>query len=213
VIGTQEQAKSSSPDAKSTGSDTTGVLRRIGALLYPYHDTLILAFGLMIVAAGVTALAPFLTKAVFDDALFPASGGPDLGLLTWLTIGLIGIVVGAACIGLAQSHLTTKAGNRTIADLRISLFTQMQKMDMAFFTVSREGAVQARLAGDVDGARTALTKTAPMIASNVVTLIASLVAMLILSWHVDPHCGLCRGTGSAWPKPQAGASKRSGVAY
>ena len=65
------------------------VLGRIAKLLRPYRAKLALVAIAVVTAAALTSIVPFLTKAVFDDALFPLDGGPpDLGLLGWLVAGM-----------------------------------------------------------------------------------------------------------------------------
>jgi ATP-binding cassette, subfamily B, bacterial len=71
-----------------------------------------------------------------------------------------------------------------MADLRGRLFAHLQRMDLAFFTATRTGAIQSRLANDVGGVQSVLSETASSILSNTVTVAASLVAMLLLSWQL-----------------------------
>lgn len=71
-----------------------------------------------------------------------------------------------------------------MADLRGDLFAHLEKMELAFFTVTKTGAIQSRLANVVSGVRTVLTDTATTILSNVVTVAAALVSMLLLSWRL-----------------------------
>lgn len=161
-----------------------GVLPRIVKLLAPYKGSLLLVALAVITAAALTSIAPFLTKAVFDKALFPPTGEPDLRLLSWLAAGLIVIPLLSAVIGIGQNYLTSRVGNSAMADLRSNLFQHLQRMELAFFTATKTGAIQSRLANDVNGVRTILTSTATSILSNVVTVAAALVSMIILSWQL-----------------------------
>jgi ATP-binding cassette subfamily B protein len=136
----------------------------------------------VVTAAALTSLVPFLTKAVFDDALFPPSGGPRLDILGWLVAGMCIIPVLAALIGIGQNWLTATIGNSTMADLRTQLFAHLQTMELAFFTATKTGHIQSRLANDVAGVRTVLTDTATSILSTTVTVTAALISMIVLSW-------------------------------
>ena len=161
------------------------VLPRIARLLRPYRAKIAMVLVAVVAAASLQALAPFLTRAVFDDALFPLDGGgPDLGLLGWLVAGLCAIPVAVALIGIWQMWLTSTVGNSAMADLRGDLFEHLQKMELAFFTATKTGAIQSRLANDVAGVRTVLTDTATTIVQNSVTVAAALVSMLVLSWQL-----------------------------
>ncbi|MBK5216584.1 MAG: ABC transporter ATP-binding protein [Propionibacteriales bacterium] len=166
-------------------NDKAPVLARIAKLLAPYRPQMLLVAMAVVVGATLTSIVPFLTKAVFDDALFPPRGGePDLGLLGWLALGMVLIPITTAVISIGQNLLTSRIGNSAMADLRGDLFAHLQKMELAFFTATKTGSIQSRLANDVSGVRTVLTDTATSILQNSVTVIAAFIAMVILSWQL-----------------------------
>ncbi len=165
------------------------MLRRVASLLAPYRWWLLLVALTVVVSAALTSVAPFLTRAVFDDALFPiqadgSTGQPDLTLLYWLVGGLIAIPLVSALIGVGQTYLTNRVGNAAMAELRVALFEHLEKMELAFFTSTKTGDIQSRLANDVSGVRNVLTSTASTILQNVVTVIAAFVSMVLLSWQL-----------------------------
>ncbi len=160
------------------------ILGRIAQMLKPYRKKIVLVAVAVVVAAILTSIVPFLTKAVFDKALFPSSGGVDLTLLGWLIAFMSIIPIATALIGIGQNWLTATIGNSAMADLRGDLFAHLQKMELAFFTATKTGAIQSRLANDVAGVRTVLTDTATSILQNTVTVTAAFVSMVILSWQL-----------------------------
>lgn len=161
------------------------VVPRIARLLRPYRGRIGLVLVAVVVAAALTSLVPFLTRAIFDDALFPLDGGgPHLHLLGLLVAAMCVIPVVTALIGIGQNWLTSTIGNSAMADLRGDLFAHLQKMELAFFTATKTGAIQSRLANDVAGVRTVLTDTATTIVQNSVTVVAAVVSMLLLSWQL-----------------------------
>ncbi|MFO6452324.1 MULTISPECIES: ABC transporter ATP-binding protein [unclassified Aeromicrobium] len=159
------------------------VLRRIAALLRPYRTKMAAVAVIVVLSALLTSIVPFLTQAVFDDALF-GEGGPDLGLLGWLVAGMCALPIAASTLNIAQNWLTSTIGNSAMADLRSELFAHLQKMELAFFTTTKTGAIQSRLANDVAGVRTVLTDTATSILQNTVTVTAAFISMVILSWEL-----------------------------
>lgn len=159
------------------------VLRRIAALLRPYRSKMAAVGVIVVLSALLTSIVPFLTQAVFDDALF-GEGGPDLGLLGWLVAGMCALPIAASTLNIAQNWLTSTIGNSAMADLRSELFAHLQKMELAFFTTTKTGAIQSRLANDVAGVRTVLTDTATSILQNSVTVTAAFISMVILSWEL-----------------------------
>lgn len=167
-----------------TGPSEPPVLRRVVALLTPYRPQLTLVGATILVGAALGVVTPFLTQAVFDRALFPPGGEVDLRLLGWLVAAMVAVPVVSSGIGVAQTYLTTLVGNRAMAELRGRLFEHLERMELAFFTSTKTGTIQSRLANDVGGVRSVLTTTAASILSNVVTVLASLVAMVLLSWQL-----------------------------
>jgi ATP-binding cassette subfamily B protein len=165
--------------------EPNGLGRRVWALFTPYCASLVAIVVAVLVASGLGIVTPFLTQAAFDRALFPLGGGPvRLGLLAWLVAGMVVIPVVSALIGVYQTYQTTLLGNRVMADLRGRLFEHLQQLDLAFFTATRTGAIQSRLANDVGGVQSVLSDTASSILGNVVTVVAALVAMVVLSWRL-----------------------------
>jgi ATP-binding cassette subfamily B protein len=161
------------------------ILRRIAVMLKPYRTKMGFVAIAVVASAVLTSIAPFLTRAVFDKALFPTGGGGiNLHLLGWLVAGMCAIPVVTALIGIAQNWLTSTIGNSAMADLRSDLFAHLQKMELAFFTATKTGAIQSRLANDVAGVRTILTDTATSILQNSVTVTAAFISMVILSWQL-----------------------------
>jgi ATP-binding cassette subfamily B protein len=162
---------------------TTGP--RVWRLFTPYRPQLVAIAVVIVLTAGLGIVPAFLTQAVFDRALFPADGsGVDLRLLLLLVAGLVLIPMVSALVGVGQTFLTTRLGQQVMADLRSRLFEHLQRMELAFFTATRTGSIQSRLANDVGGVSNVLSSTASTILSNGVTVLAALTAMILLSWQL-----------------------------
>ena len=184
-------AGASGPTLGIAGSPDRPVLVRVASLLSPYRAQLLLVALIVAISAALTSVAPFLTRAVFDDALFPgtadggpATSGPNLTLLYWLIAGMVALPLVNALLGVGQTYLTTKIGNGAMADLRVGLFSHLESMELAFFTSARTGDIQSRLANDVSSVRNILTSTATTILQNVVTVVAAFISMVLLSWQL-----------------------------
>jgi ATP-binding cassette subfamily B protein len=157
--------------------------RRVVALFRPYRWQVALAAAAIVLTSALGVVSPFLVRAAFDKALFVA-GGPDLRLLVFLVAGMIAIPVVSALISVGQTYVTNTVGNRVMRDLRDRLFRHLQRMELAFFTGTKTGEIQSRLANDVGGVQSVVTSTASSIAGNVVTVASVLVAMVLLSWQL-----------------------------
>ena len=157
--------------------------RRIIRLFKPYRGRTALILVSIVVTSGLGIVNPLLVQVVFDDALF-VQGGPDLDLLIPLIALMVAIPIVLGVIGVGQTYLTNVVGNRVMQDLRDRLYAHLQAMPLSFFTGTRTGEIQSRLANDVGGVQTVVTSTASSILSNIVTVVSSLVAMLVLSWEL-----------------------------
>ena len=160
------------------------LLGRIFDLFRPHRNALILTISLVLAAAGLSVLPPLLIQSAFNQGLFPASGKPDLGVLTALVFSMIAIWLLAAALGVWQTYLTSSVGNKVMGSLRVRMFAHLQSMELAFFTKTKTGAIQSRLSNDVGGVAGVLSNTISSILGSSVTVLASMVAMLLLSWQL-----------------------------
>ncbi|WP_382307875.1 ABC transporter ATP-binding protein [Herbiconiux sp. UC225_62] len=160
------------------------LFQRISTLFLPYRAALITTGILVLITAGLTVIPPLLTQQAFDLGLFPPSGKPNIPVLLELVGAMVLIWIVSAALGVWQTYLTAKVGNRVMGDLRIRLFSHLQRMELAFFTRTKTGIIQSRLQNDVGGVASVLTNTVSSVLGNTVTVIAALVAMLVLSWQL-----------------------------
>jgi ABC-type multidrug transport system fused ATPase/permease subunit len=139
--------------------------------------------GLIVLTSTIGIVNPVLIQVVFNKALFVA-GGPKVRLLVTLVaiMAVVPIVNGA--IGIVQTYETTRVGQQVMRDLRDRLYSHLQTLPLAFFTSTKTGEIQSRLANDVGGVQTVVTTTASTILANVVTFVSTVVAMVIISWQL-----------------------------
>src|SRR5580704_19251353 len=135
---------------------------------------------MILVSSLLSVISALLVRRVFDHALF-VRGGPDLGVLYPLVGALIAIPIVNGVLNVGQTWLTEIVGNRVLRDLRDRLFGHLERLSLAFYTATRSGEVQSRLANDVGGVQDTITNTASSVVSNVVVVGSTIVAMLILS--------------------------------
>jgi ATP-binding cassette, subfamily B, bacterial len=138
---------------------------------------------LIVVTSTIGIINPLLIQAVFNKALF-VHGGPNIQLLVILVsiMAVVPIVNGA--IGILQTYETTRVGQLVMRDLRDRLYSHLQTLSLAFFTGTKTGEIQSRLANDVGGVQSVVTTTASSILANVVIFTSTVVAMLIISWQL-----------------------------
>jgi ATP-binding cassette subfamily B protein len=155
-------------------------VRRIVRLFVPYRARLGSVLGLILISSALGAVSPFLIRSIFDEAL----PDEDTALLNLLVAGLIVIAVATGVLGVLQTWLSNVVGQRVMHDLRAAVYRHLQRLSLAFFTRTRTGEVQSRIANDIGGIQTVVTSTATSIVSNVTTVVAAVVAMFLLDWRL-----------------------------
>ncbi|MFC8447989.1 ABC transporter ATP-binding protein [Kitasatospora sp. NPDC057223] len=155
-------------------------LRRILALFRPYRGRLGVVGLLVAASAVVSVVSPFLLRAVLDTAIPQGR----TGLLSLLVLGMIAAAVVNSIFNVLQTLISTTVGQRVMHDLRTSVYSHLQRMSLAFFTRTRTGEVQSRIANDIGGMQSTVTSTATSLVSNFTSVIASVVAMVALDWRL-----------------------------
>jgi ATP-binding cassette subfamily B protein len=159
--------------------------RRVVALFRPYRWRIAITALLVVLGAAVAVVPPLLVQRIFDDGLFPVAGGPpDIPVLVRLVVLMIAFFLLSAALGVGQTWLTATVGNAVTGDLRLRLFDHLQAMELGFFTRTKTGVIQSRLQNDVGGVSGVLTNTVTSILGNTVTVVASLVAMVLIDWRL-----------------------------
>ena len=155
-------------------------LRRIGRLFIPYRLRLGLLLGLIVLGSVLSVASPFLLREAINKGIIRH----DLTLLSWLVGGMIALAVINGVISVAQTWISNQVGQHVMHDLRAAVFAHLQRMSLAFFTRTRSGEVQARIAYDIGGIDDVVTSTATSTVSTVATVLATVTAMFALSWKL-----------------------------
>ncbi|HEX5308522.1 MAG TPA: ABC transporter ATP-binding protein [Solirubrobacteraceae bacterium] len=153
-------------------------LRRIAALFGPYRRRLGALLALIVLTAALEVVSPFLLRGVIDTAI-PKH---DVALLSALVGSMIALSVVTSVTGVVQTWISNQVGQRVMHDLRAAVYAHLQRMSLAFFTRTRTGEVQSRIANDIGGIDDVVTSTATSTFSSMTTVVATVVAMFAMSW-------------------------------
>ncbi|WP_329466506.1 ABC transporter ATP-binding protein [Streptomyces sp. NBC_01431] len=168
------------PPPRGTEPQEPAQVRRILGLFRPYRGRLAIV-GLLVAASSLVSVAsPFLLREILDVAIPQGR----TGLLSLLALGMIATAVVTSVFGVLQTLISTTVGQRVMHDLRTAVYAQLQRMPLAFFTRTRTGEVQSRIANDIGGMQATVTSTATSLVSNLTAVVASVVAMLALDWRL-----------------------------
>ncbi|MFT2016337.1 ABC transporter ATP-binding protein [Streptomyces sp. 796.1] len=183
--------------------DEPAQVRRILRLFRPYRGRLALVGALVAASSLVTVASPFMLREVLDTAI------PEgrTGLLTLLVCGMIIAAVVNSIFGVLQTLISTTVGQRVMHDLRTAVYDRLQRMPLAFFTRTRTGEVQSRIANDIGGMQATVTSTATSLVSNLTSVLASIVAMLALDWRLTA-VSLCLLPVFVWISRRVGRERK-----
>ena len=156
-------------------------MRRVTALFHGFGRPIGLVTAIIVVTSAISMAQPFLVREIVDVAI-PQQ---DVRLLL-LTVGaMLAVATATQVLGVVQTWMSTKVGQRVMHRLRTDLFAHLQQQSLGFFTRTRAGEVQSRLTNDINGMQGVVTTTATSIASNLTTAVATSAAMVALSWRLS----------------------------
>lgn len=159
---------------------TWPLLRRVLAYAQPYRWQIVWMLVLILLTTGLGLLTPLIIRDLIDYTLPEA----DVERLNGLAVLLVLIPVVSGGLRVVQRKINSTVGEGVIYDLRVSLYTHLQKMSLRFFTNTKTGELMSRLNNDVVGAQTAISNTVVEIITNVVTVVATLAVMLAMEWRL-----------------------------
>ncbi len=158
--------------------------RRVAGLFGPYRWS-VAALVLVASAQGVTGVAsPFLLRDIIDRALPERSAV----LVSWLAGGMIVAALTNAALGVVSTWLSNLIGQRVMHDLRVGVYDHLQRMSLRFFTRTKAGELQSRIANDVGGIDNVVSNTASSAVQNIIAALAVGVAALVMEWKLALVC-------------------------
>jgi len=163
-------------------------VRRVIDTFRPYKAKVAIVAVLIVITSALGVVNPVLISKVFNNALFGKPSGncdgqacPNLPLLYFYVALMIAVPIVASGIGIGQTYMANLVGLRVMQDLRNALYSHLQFMPLRFFTTTRTGEIQSRIANDVGGVQSVVTDTASSVLANVVTIISTLAVMIWIS--------------------------------
>ncbi len=155
-------------------------VRRIAAFFKPYRPQVAIVLIAILATSLLGLINPLLLGALFDQVLV-GHDYQNLGLFVGL---MIVIPIFTGLIGVGQAYLNNVVGQNVMQDLRNALYAHLQRMPLRFFTETRTGEIQSRLANDVGGVQAVVTDTAANLTSNFAVAISTVIAMFLISWQL-----------------------------
>ncbi|MEJ6542742.1 ABC transporter ATP-binding protein [Brachybacterium paraconglomeratum] len=155
-------------------------VRRVLGLFRPYRGTIAAVLFLIVLGAAAGVVSPFLIREIVDVAL------PEqrADVLAWSVGGLIAVTVVANALGVTQSMLSARVGQSVMHDLRVAVYSHLQRMGLGFFTRTRTGEIQSRIFSDIGSMQSVVTSVMTQIVSSGAGVAMALVAMVAMDWRL-----------------------------
>lgn len=156
------------------------LMRRIIKYLRPYKWQVALAIVLALAVSGLEAVRPYFTKIAVDVYI---ANGDKTGLL-WLTLAFFFLLILRGVVQYYNAYITQKIGQYTIFDIRMELFTHLQKLSMKFYDKNPIGRLITRVTNDVEVLNEMFSSGIVMVFSDVFMIIGIVWFMFTMNWQL-----------------------------
>jgi ATP-binding cassette subfamily B protein len=162
-------------------SDRRRKLRGLTALLQPYRGRSWVTLASMLVAVAAGLAPPLLAGLAVNDVK-----DGNLDNLTWVVVAFLVAAILNWGASYLETYLVNLVGQRVLQDLRIQIFSHLQKLSIGFYSRNRAGVLISRLTNDVEALNQLVTDGIYTIVSSGLTLVGTAVILVVL----DPKLAL-----------------------
>lgn len=164
--------------------DPKKIIKRIFAIVIKkYYIHLIIAIICTFVSVYSNIQGTLFMKTLIDDYITPLISQeiPDFTSLTYKTlqVGLI-YILGVISIFIS-SKLMIYVGQGTLKDIRLQLFTKMEKLPIKYFDTNSNGDIMSVYTNDVDTLRQTISQSMPQLLQSTLTIVSVFISMVALS--------------------------------
>jgi len=131
----------------------------------------------MLLLVGVQLVAPWIVKTMVETVTDPASTMAEMGLITQLALGALGVYGVRMLLQFSRSYLAHIAGWSVVADVRRDVYAHLQRLSLRFYSDKQTGQLMSQLVNDTDLLEHLIAHAIPDLAANV-ALLAGVVVIL-----------------------------------
>jgi len=157
------------------------LMKRLLAYVKPYKKYVVIAIVLNILVSALGPLRPYLSKIALDDNI---ANKDFQGLLVICSI-LLGSLMLQALIQYFLTYYTEFTGQKIVYDLRIQLFSHVQKLALKYFDKTPVGRTVTRVTNDVDSLNEMFSSGIVSIFSDIFSIIWIFIFMFAMSWDLS----------------------------
>jgi ATP-binding cassette subfamily B protein len=154
--------------------------RRVLGYFARYWRQELLILVCILVTSVLGQLPPLFTKLIIDGAI----ANKSVQHLVLFVAGMVVAALLASAIGGWQGYLNAFVGEGIMRDMRDALVRHLHSMSLAFFTSTKTGEIMNRVSSDVDAVDNVVTGTLVTLATNVIVILTTLIAIFWLDWRL-----------------------------
>lgn len=155
-------------------------MRRVFTLFKPYKVQMSWTVLFVLISAIIGMATPFFLREIINEGIQKS----NLSIVARFTIYTLIVTLASTGLSVLYGYLSVLVGQRIMRDLRNRLYEHLQGMPLKFFTSTRTGEIQSRLANDVGGIQSVVSDTFANVLANIALAISTLVAMVLMDWRL-----------------------------
>lgn len=153
---------------------------RLFSFFKNYRSKVILIILTMFAGTAFNLLSPYVSsKLLFDEVL--AEGGAYYGYIGLIVIAIFCVRLTGLGLGVLYSYILAGIVPRIIYDIKIKIFTAMQRLSVGFYTSKQTGSLMARVNNDANNIYWFFVDGLPYVVVNVITFAGIISLMLLLN--------------------------------
>ncbi len=160
------------------------LMARVLRYLKPYWKLLAVSLIFLLLQTGGQLLGPYITKVAIDRYI----AGRDVHGLDLMALAYLGVVLFSFIVLFIQTYTTQYTGQRAMHDLRMEIFSHLQKQDMAYFDRHAVGRLMTRTINDVETLNELFSTGVVGLLGDVSIVFGIAAMMLWLDWKLALVC-------------------------
>lgn len=157
---------------------------RVMKYVKPYKAMFLFTAFTVVVSALLAPLRPLLIQYTLDNSVMI----PDLEMLTFLTIVIIGLLILESVVQFVQTYLANWLGQTVIRDLRVDVYNQITKFKLKYFDQTPIGTLVTRAVSDIETIADIFAEGVLIILGEILKLAVVIIVMLAINWKLTLIC-------------------------
>lgn len=160
------------------------LMGRMLRYLRPYWKLLAVSCTFLMLQTGTQLLGPYITKIAIDRYI----AEQNVRGLDQMALAYLGVVVLGFIVLFVQTYTTQYTGQRAMHDLRMDIFSHLQKQDLAYFDRNPVGRLMTRTINDVETLNELFSTGVVGLLGDVSMVFGIAAMMLWLDWRLALAC-------------------------